>query len=234
MVIRGEGIVKKFSGNKVLDGIELKVKRGEILGLIGPSGSGKTTLIKVLMGMENKDLGEITVLNESIPSIKVLDRIGYMAQSDALYEELTGRENLRFFGEIYRIKDKVLSERIDYISKLVDLDEHMGKRVSKYSGGMKRRLSLAICLIQNPELLILDEPTVGIDPKIRYKIWGELKKLRDKGKTMVVTTHVMDEAEKCDRLALLSDGKIIAIGTAEELKRNYNVISIEEIYLKGE
>lgn len=222
-VVKVENVKKSYSKTVVLDYINLEVGSSEILGLIGPSGAGKTTLIKVILGIEKVDEGNIKIFDTRIPNLKILDSIGYMAQSDALYEELTGRENLEFFGKIYVLKKVNLQERIEYTTGLVDLKDHLNKRVSKYSGGMKRRLSLALALLQDPKILVLDEPTVGIDPKLRYSIWQELKKLKESGKTIIVTTHVMDEAEKCDKLALINNGKVIALGSSKELKESFNV-----------
>lgn len=230
-VVKVENVKKSYSKTVILDHITLEVESSQILGLIGPSGAGKTTLVKVILGMEKVDEGNVEIFNTKIPNLKLLDSIGYMAQSDALYEELTGRENLEFFGSIYGLKKDKLRERIEYTSALVDLKEHLNKRVSKYSGGMKRRLSLALALLQDPKVLVLDEPTVGIDPKLRYSIWQELKKLKEAGKTIIVTTHVMDEAEKCDKLALINNGKVLAMGSSEELKEDFKAASIEEIFL---
>lgn len=230
-VVKVENVKKSYSNTVILNNITLEVESSQILGLIGPSGAGKTTLVKVILGMEKIDEGNVEIFNTKIPNLKLLDSIGYMAQSDALYEELTGRENLEFFGKIYGLKKDKLRERIEYTSALVDLKEHLNKRVSKYSGGMKRRLSLALALLQDPKVLVLDEPTVGIDPKLRYSIWQELKKLKEAGKTIIVTTHVMDEAEKCDKLALINNGKVLAMGSSEKLKEEFKAASIEEIFL---
>lgn len=230
-IVKVSKVVKKYSKVTILKDISLKVNEGEIIGLIGPSGSGKTTLVKSIMGMEKIDSGEIRVLDVKIPDLKVLNSIGYMAQSDALYDELTGKENLEFFGKLFRLSRKEIKERIEYTARLVNLEDNLSKRVSNYSGGMKRRLSLAISLIQDPNLLILDEPTVGIDPKLRFSIWNELKALKAQGKTIIVTTHVIDEAEKCDKLALIREGVIIAIGSVEELKEKFKVNTVEEIFI---
>lgn len=230
-IVKVSNVVKKYSKVTVLNNISLNVKEGEVIGLIGPSGSGKTTLVKSIMGMEKIDSGKVEVLGEKIPNLKVLNNIGYMAQSDALYEELTGKENLEFFAKLFRLSKREIKERIEYTSKLVNLEDNLSKRTSNYSGGMKRRLSLAVCLIQDPKLLILDEPTVGIDPKLRFSIWKELQSLKNQGKTIIVTTHVIDEAEKCDKLALIRDGEIIATGSVAELKEKFKVNTVEEIFI---
>ena len=233
-LIEIEKLSKSFGEQKVLDKIDFKLESGEIVGLIGPSGSGKSTLIKTMLGMEKADDGEALVLDYKMPKREILSNIGYMAQSDALYEMLTGYENLDFFGKMKGVPSDKLKKEIEYIAEIVDLTDDLKKLVSKYSGGMKRRLSLAIALIGSPELLILDEPTVGIDPSLRKNIWKELFKRRDNGVGILVTTHVMDEAELTDKVGLLLNGDIIDFDTPQQLKVKKNVKTIEEVFLKVE
>ena len=233
-LIKIEKLSKSFGEQKVLDKIDFKLESGEIVGLIGPSGSGKSTLIKTMLGMEKADEGEALVLDYKMPKREILSNIGYMAQSDALYEMLTGYENLEFFGKMKGVPSDKLKKEIEYIAEIVDLTNDLKKLVSKYSGGMKRRLSLAIALIGSPELLILDEPTVGIDPSLRKNIWKELFKQRDSGVGILVTTHVMDEAELTDKVGLLLNGDIIDFDTPQQLKVKNNVKTIEEVFLKVE
>jgi len=225
------GVTRKFGDKEVLHGITLTVRSGEIFGLLGPSGSGKTTLVKMLAGIDKATGGEIDVLGTRMPKLEMLSRIGYMAQSDALYAELTARENLAFFGPLYGLRGGRLKTRMREAMELVDLTAHLNRPVSAYSGGMKRRLSLAIALLHEPEVLILDEPTVGIDPVLRKSIWDELESLSRRGMTVIVTTHVMDEAGKCHRLGMLRGGRLIAEGTPEELKAASGAASIEEAFL---
>ena len=233
-LIEIEKLSKSFGEQKVLDKIDFKLESGEIVGLIGPSGSGKSTLIKTMLGMEKADEGEALVLDYKMPKREILSNIGYMAQSDALYEMLTGYENLEFFGKMKGVLSDKLKKEIEYIAEIVDLTNDLKKLISKYSGGMKRRLSLAIALIGSPELLILDEPTVGIDPSLRKNIWKELFKQRDSGVGILVTTHVMDEAELTDKVGLLLNGDIIDFDTPQQLKVKNNVKTIEEVFLKVE
>ena len=233
-LIEIEKLSKSFGEQKVLDKIDFKLESCEIVGLIGPSGSGKSTLIKTMLGMEKADEGEALVLDYKMPKREILSNIGYMAQSDALYEMLTGYENLDFFGKMKGVPSDKLKKEIEYIAEIVDLTNDLKKLVSKYSGGMKRRLSLAIALIGSPELLILDEPTVGIDPSLRKNIWKELFKQRDNGVGILVTTHVMDEAELTDKVGLLLNGDIIDFDTPQQLKVKNNVKTIEEVFLKVE
>lgn len=212
----------------------LEVNKGEIIGLIGPSGAGKSTMIKTMLGMEMADSGTALVLNTQMPNRNILGKIGYMAQSDALYDALTGLENLEFYGQMKGIAKKDLTLQIHHVARVVDLQDHLDKFVSGYSGGMKRRLSLAIALLGNPELLILDEPTVGIAPSLRRKIWAELDNIRQEGRSVFITTHVMDEAELTDKVALLLHGDVITFDTPQGLKERYGVNTVEEAFLAAE
>ena len=226
-----QDVSKQFGKQVVLKNINLDIQKGEIFGLLGPSGAGKTTLVKELAGLDIPTLGENIVLGTRMPELKTINQIGYMAQSDALYEDLSAKENLHFFSSLYGLKGKKQVERMQAVMKLVDLTNHLNKLVADYSGGMKRRLSLAIALLHEPELLILDEPTVGIDPVLRKQIWDAFYQLNMAGTTIIVTTHVMGEAEKCHRLGLLRDGELIAVGSPDDLKMSTNTTSIEEAFL---
>lgn len=182
--------------------------------------------------MDIPDKGSIYLLGEKMPNLEILQQIGYMAQSDALYTALTGKENLMFFASLFKLDNAEKQKRIAYAAELVGLTDDLDKKVSAYSGGMKRRLSLALAIIQNPQVLILDEPTVGIDPELRLSIWNELLRLKnEEGKTIIVTTHVMDEAEKCDYISMVRDGSIIATGTPFQLKEQYGVHSLDAVFL---
>ena len=232
--IQVQEVTKSFGKKVVLKDINFDIKQGHIYGFIGPSGAGKTTLIKMMVGMDTPDEGSIYLLGEKMPNLNILQQIGYMAQSDALYTALTGRENLLFFASLFKLDKSEKQKRIAYAAQLVNLTEDPDKRVSTYSGGMKRRLSLAIAVIQNPQILILDEPTVGIDPELRISIWNELLRLKnEEGKTIIVTTHVMDEAEKCDYIAMVRNGSFIATGTPCQLKEQYGVSSLDEVFLNA-
>ncbi|XKE95346.1 ABC transporter ATP-binding protein [Metaplanococcus flavidus] len=230
-MVRVKGLSKSFGKQRVLKDIELTVAEGQIYGLIGPSGSGKTTLVKMIVGIDSPDSGTVTVMDKRVPDLGLLQDIGYMAQSDALYPELTGKENLAFFASLFNLKGSRLKERIDYVAKIVDLETSLNKKVAAYSGGMKRRLSLAIALVHDPKLLILDEPTVGIDPELRQSVWQELLELMAQGKTIILTTHVMDEAAKCEMIALVRDGGILASGSPEELKAKFGASDLEGVFL---
>lgn len=229
--LRTQEVTRAFNGKEVLHGISLEVRRSEIFGLLGPSGSGKTTFVKLIAGIDEATRGEVEVLGTRMPKLAMMNRIGYMAQSDAMYAELTAKENLEFFGALFGLRGQKMKQRIDEVMALVDLTDHLKQPVGAYSGGMKRRLSLAIALMHEPEVLILDEPTVGIDPVLRKSIWDEFESLSRQGTTILVTTHVMDEADKCHRLGMVRDGRLIAVGTPEALKRETGSVTIEEAFL---
>ena len=226
-----EQISHCFGSKQVLSDINLTVPPGKIYGLLGPSGCGKTTTVKIMAGILEAGSGSVHVLGEAMPNLAVMNRIGYMAQSDALYNLLTAEENLMFFSGLYGIKNKKARERIPEVMALVNLTDDRTKPVAAYSGGMKRRLSLAVALLHEPDVLILDEPTVGIDPLLRKSIWGALNTMTERGMTIIVTTHVMDEAEKCGELAMIRDGRLIAQGTPLQLRQGIGASSLEEAFI---
>lgn len=224
--------VNKSFGNKhVLHDINLEIPYKKIFGLLGPSGSGKTTMVKMIAGIDVATSGSINLLSHKMPNLTAMGKIGYMSQLDALYLELTAEENLVFFSSLYGLKGALQKKRILEVMEIVNLSDDLKRQVRVYSGGMKRRLSLAIALLHSPSLLILDEPTVGIDPVLRKSIWDEFNILRDSGISLLVTTHVMDEAEKCDTLGMLRDGRLIAVGTPEQLKMNTGTDTLENAFL---
>lgn len=231
-VLELQQITKSYGGRTVLDAVNLKLPAGELMGLIGPSGSGKSTVIKLALGMAQADAGVAHIFDIQMPDRQALGKIGYMAQSDALYEALSGYDNLKFFAQMRDIR--VVDEEINRVATIVNLTDALDQQVKGYSGGMKRRLSLAIAFLGEPEFLILDEPTVGIDPALRRQIWDELRRQQAQQKTILITTHVMDEAEKVDRVVLLFDGRIIADDSPTALKARYDVSTVEQVFLKAE
>lgn len=224
-------VSKSFGRNEVLKNIDLEIARGEIFGLLGPSGAGKTTLVRALAGLDTPTDGETRVFGEKMPNLKLMKRIGYMAQADALYEDLSALENLEFFASLYGIEGKRRKKRINELMALMDLSDHLNVKTAKFSGGMKRRLSLVIALLHEPEMLLLDEPTVGIDPILRMRVWDFFYELNRAGTTIIITTHVMDEAAKCSRLAMMQRGKIVAAGTPGRLKKDTGAETVEEAFL---
>ncbi|MEJ7542046.1 ABC transporter ATP-binding protein [Staphylococcus intermedius] len=231
-MIEIKGLTKHFGHKQVLDNVTVTFEDGEVVGIIGPSGTGKTTMIKCMLGMEKIDGGTVTINQKQMPNRAVLGDIGYMAQSDALYEDLTARENLKFFAQIYMTKGEDIQQRIEWCAEKVNLTQDLDQLVKNFSGGMKRRLSLAMSFLQNPQILILDEPTVGIDPKLRKSVWEDLYAFKGEGKAILITTHVLDEADRCDKLLLMNNGKIVAQGTPTEIKGQYGADSIEDVFLK--
>ena len=224
--------VNKFFGSKhVLKDINWEIPYGKIYGLLGPSGCGKTTMVKIIAGILEATSGEIYVLGQKMPKLSLMNKIGYMAQSDALYVSLTAKENLHFFGTIYGMSKAEIKTRTEETAELVNLSADLNKPVQAFSGGMKRRLSLAMAIMHSPPVLVLDEPTVGIDPLLRKNIWEELNKLAAQGVTIIVTTHVMDEADKCHSIALMRNGRLIAQGTSRELQDKIGARSLEEAFI---
>ncbi len=231
MAIQVRGVSKSFDKRQVLKDIRIDIECGEILCLLGPSGAGKTTLIRLLLGAIKADDGEITIDGIRVPSMKLFEKIGFMPQNDALYDDLTGLDNLTFFGGLYRLKG-VRARSMELLTML-DLHQDAHKLVANYSGGMKKRLSLAVALLHRPRYLLLDEPTVGIDPILRQSIWEQFAKLRDSGVSIVISTHVMDEAAKCNRTALIYDGRLIYNDRTENLLAKTGDGNIESLFFSA-
>jgi ABC-2 type transport system ATP-binding protein len=226
------GVSRAFEDRTVVEGIDLTVPRGAILGVIGPSGAGKTTTIRMLTGAIAPTSGEISVLGKAPKrfSRKDRERIGYMPQTFTLYEDLTTGENIDFVASLFGLLWRRRRRRVREVLKLVDLWDARGRRAGRLSGGMQRRLELACALVHEPELVILDEPTAGIDPLLRGSIWEELHRLRDAGRTLLVTTQHVSEAEECDAVAMIVGGRIIALAPPDELRRmatNGDLLDIE-------
>ena len=224
-------VVKRFDKVTALDHVSLSVARGETFGLIGPNGSGKTTLIRLLLGLGRPTSGRITVLGQTMPNSKVAPHIGYMTQSSALYNELSIRENLAFFGTLYGLRGKRLRERIAATLALVNLAERADSPIQTLSGGMRQRVSLGCALIHEPELIFLDEPTVGIDPELRLAFWDYFSQLNQRGVTLVVSTHHLDEAARCHRLGLLRFGRLLAADSPDALRQQSGKDDFEQAFL---
>lgn len=223
---------KNYGKIKALDNVSMEIKKGETYGLLGPNGAGKTTLIKILVGLAQKTSGTCEILGEKTHTRNLAKRIGYMPQVYSLYMDLTIVENLEFFGTIYGIHDKkLLKERIEYFLDFVDLRDRKDDVAGNLSGGMKQRVSLACAIIHKPEILLLDEPTVGIDPYQRRILWNHFYSLNKEGVTIIVSSHIMDEAERCPRIGLIRNGKLIAEGSSSEIKKQAGVENLEDAFL---
>ncbi|MBV9256614.1 MAG: heme ABC exporter ATP-binding protein CcmA [Ktedonobacteraceae bacterium] len=224
-------LIKRFGKLRAVDDLTMTINKGETFGLIGPNGSGKTTLIRMLVGLIRPTSGEVRVLGEHMPSAKAAPYIGYMTQLSALYNDLTARENLAFFCDIYGLRRKVQRQRIEEMLARVDLLDRIDDVVGNFSGGMKQRLSLACALVHQPRLALLDEPTVGVDPELRRSFWDYFAQLNQQGVTLIVSTHHLDEAERCTRLGLMRSGKLLAQDHPHALLRLSGKDSMEDAFL---
>jgi len=225
------GVGKQFGSITALRSVDLEVPRGTLLGLLGPNGAGKTTLIRILLGITSASQGSVRVLGATVPYREVLPRIGYMPQNLAVYTDLRVRQNLGVFGRLYGLSSESLSSRSRDVLELVHLSDRAGSRVSELSGGMQRRVSLAVALLTNPDLLLLDEPTVGVDPELRAEFWSYFHRLASEGKTIVMTTHYMEEATQCDRVAMLHAGELIAYDVPSVLKGRTHTSTMDDAFL---
>jgi ABC-2 type transport system ATP-binding protein len=216
-----EAVTKRFEDTLAVDNISLKIEKGELIGLLGPNGAGKSTLTKMISGMLNPTSGIIKIGDYDIQkqAMKVKETLGVVPQDIVLYDYLNAKENLSFYGRLYGLSGARLKTRIDELLKFTQLEEKAVKRhVSTYSGGMKRRVNIAAALLHEPQVILLDEPTAGLDPQNKHALWEIIENLKSQGKTIVLTTHMMEEAEElCDRVAIIDKGKIIALGSPNQL-----------------
>jgi len=232
-MITAKNIVKRFGNLTAVNDISFELKKGETFGLLGPNGAGKTTTINMMVGVLKPDEGTISLNGTADPTRpEVRMQIGNAPQSIALYEELTAVENLRFFGRMYNLSGKKLKERVEWAIEFAGLKERRNSRVNTYSGGMKRRLNLACAMVHDPPMLLLDEPTVGVDPQSRNAIFDCIEKLIREGRTIVYTTHYMEEAQRlCDRVAIIDQGRILALDTIDKLIESHGGVSVIEAEL---
>jgi len=226
-VVAVDGLEVVRGGRRVLPGVSLAVPRGVITGLLGPSGSGKTTLMRAIVGVQIVAGGDVTVLGLPAGSPPLRSRVAYVTQAPSVYADLTVRENLEYF---LRILDAPAG-RIEATIRTVGLDRHADQVVGTLSGGERSRASLAVALLHDPELLVLDEPTVGLDPVLRGELWATFHALAAEGRTILVSTHVMDEAERCDELVLMREGRIVASGTPAALREETGAETVEQAFI---
>jgi ABC-2 type transport system ATP-binding protein len=232
LAVRTDKLTKCYGNFRAVDELDLHVRKGEIYGLLGPNGAGKTTAIKVLAGLLRKTSGTAEVLDIEVPSKRVSQNIGYMPQETAMYLGLTTHQNIEFFGQLFGLSREQIAQREAELLRFVDLEDWKDELVQNLSGGMKHRVSLACALIHEPDVLFLDEPTVGVDPKLRVSFWKFFAKLKEEGKTIIITTHYMDEAKHCDRVGFMRHGKLIAEGAPSDLMRDAETDCLEDAYLK--
>jgi ABC-2 type transport system ATP-binding protein len=218
-MIKADNLKKRYGNTVALDNVSFEVQKGETFGLLGPNGAGKTTTIKLLCGLLKPDSGMVTLDGKTDPClVEVRLSLGMVPQTLAIYEELSAEENLHFFGRIYGLGGRRLKERVKDCLEIAGLAQRSKERVSKYSGGMKRRLNMVCSLLHEPPLLLLDEPTVGVDPQSRNLIFETIEAMRKRGRTIIYTTHYMEEAQRlCDRVAILDQGRILDMDSVENL-----------------
>jgi len=233
--IRTENLVKKFEDVTAVDDIGLQVAKGELFGLLGPNGAGKTTIINILCGLIKPTSGSAIVGGYDVQKelTKVKELIGVCIQETAVYPYLTGAENVDLFGNLHAMNRETLKTRRVMLLEKMGLTADAKRKAEKYSGGMKRRLSLILALIHDPQIAFLDEPTVAMDPQSRHAVWDFIKELKKEGKTIILTTHYMEEAEElCDRVGIIDYGKLIALGPPKDLISKNQVKSLEDVFIK--
>jgi len=230
-----ESLTKKFEDVTAVDGLRLEVHKGELFGLLGPNGAGKTTTINVLCGLLEPTSGSARVAGYDIrkQGKMVRELIGVSPQETVVYPHLTGKENIELFGNLHAMSKEKLKRNVDGLLREMSLVEVSGRRVGKYSGGMMRRVNLAMALVHDPEIAFLDEPTVGMDPQSRRAVWDFIRGLKKIGKTVILTTQYMEEAEElCERVAIIDHGRLIALGTPSELKERSGAKDLEEVFIQ--
>jgi len=234
-VVVVDNLVKIFSRKEVLRGVSFNIRQGSIYGLLGPNGAGKTTIIKIMCGVYKPTKGSVYVsgMDVSKNMEKIRSRIGYMSQKFTLYEDLTVDENISFYANIYGLKSDVKKKRIDELTNLVSLTDRGESIVRTLSGGWKQRLALVCALLHSPPILILDEPTAGVDPVSRKTFWNIIRQLSKQGLSVLVTTHYMDEAEFCDKVSIIYDGKLIIEGSPLALIQKMGLRTLGEVFDKS-
>ncbi len=230
-----EGLTKEYGDVRAVDDLTLEISKAEVFGLLGPNGSGKTTTVNCITGILKPTKGAIRVEGFDVQTQgqKAREVMGVSPQETAVYTSLTGKENVQLFGALCSVPKASLDSRTDYVMEKVGLMDDAGRRVGKYSGGMKRRVSIAMALVTDPKVVLLDEPTVGMDPQSRRAVWDFVLELRDKGKTILITTHYMEEAEElCDRVGIIDHGRLIALGPPADLRAEHGAKNLEDLFIQ--
>jgi len=230
-----DNLTKQFETVTAVDGLNLEIKWGEIFGLLGPNGAGKTTTINILATLLDPTEGSASVDGHDVvtDASKVREVIGVTPQEPAFYPFLSGRENIMLYGDFHSVPKSILKERVEQLIKRIGMEEHADRRAKEYSGGMTRRVSTVMSLVHDPKIALLDEPTVAMDPVSRHAVWEFIRELRSNGKSIILTTHYMEEAEAlCDRVGIIDEGKLIALGTPTELTEEHDAKDLEEVFIK--
>lgn len=233
-IIRAENLTRKFGDFTAVDHISFEIAEGEIFGFLGANGAGKTTAMRMLTGLLIPTEGQATVAGYDVyaQSEQIKKRIGYMSQKFSLYEDLTVRENIRLYGGIYGLRDKEIRQKSEQLIAMLDMQDLQNKKIGSLPLGWKQKLAFSAALIHEPKIVFLDEPTGGVDPITRRQFWEQIYKVADEGTTVFVTTHYMDEAEYCDRVSIMVDGRIDALDTPHGLKQKFNAEDVEEVFVK--
>jgi len=233
-VISVKNLVKKFGSFTANDNLNFEVYEGEIFGFLGANGAGKTTALRILSGLSSPTSGEVIVAgyNAKKDPEKIKKNIGYMCQKFSLYNDLNIRENIMLYGGIYGMSKSLIEKRTEDLLEKLNFQEYGDRMISDLPLGLKQKLAFSVAVFHEPKIVFLDEPTGGVDPVTRRQFWEMIYETADRGITVFVTTHYMDEAEYCDRISIMSDGKIVALDTPAELKRQYNAESVEEVFVK--
>ncbi len=233
-IIKVENLVKKFGNFVANDNLTFEVKKGEIFGFLGANGAGKTTAIKILCGLSSPTSGIVEVAGYDVyrQTDKIKQNIGYMSQKFSLYENLTTKENIRFYAGIYGLSSKEINSRMEELLKRLEIEHMKNSLISSLPLGWKQKLAFSIAIFHQPKIVFLDEPTGGVDPIARRQFWDLIYQAANSGITVFVTTHYMDEAEYCDRVSIMVDGRIEALDTPATLKKTYNAKNMDEVFLK--
>ncbi len=231
-VVQAHGLVVRRSSHTILDDLTFSIARGQVTGLLGPSGCGKTTLMRTLVGVQAITAGDVTVLGLPAGHPRLRDRVGYSTQDPAVYPDLTLAENLRYFGTVLGLRRDRLKAAMSKTIGELDLKGLEDRLVGTFSGGQLARVGLAVALLGTPDLLVLDEPTVGLDPVLRHDLWQMFHRLADSGTTLLVSSHVMDEAARCDYLLFMRDGRFLAEATPAQIRRQTGAADLEAAFLQ--
>ena len=233
-IIHAENITKKFGHFTAVDSISFHVEKGEIFGFLGANGAGKTTAMRMFCGLSTPTSGKATVAGYDVyrETEKIKKNIGYMSQKFSLYDDLTVAENIRFYGGIYGLSKSLLNEKTDYLINILKITDARNKLIGSLPLGWKQKLAFSVAIIHDPKVVFLDEPTGGVDPITRRQFWDMIYEAAHKGVTVIVTTHYMDEAEYCNRISMMVDGRIASLDTPDNLKRQYNAENMHEVFVK--